>query len=328
MRSRAAAPRARAAAPGDGLALIERARGGSFPGTLHVEGPDEALKRAFLAELKLAWAKAVPEAAIARILRPGEDDVDAILNAYHGVSMFTPRELTIVLDIEELTRSEKKVAALAAGLARPGGESTLVLVESAADSERKTLEPLRVACKARFSSLDASRSQLLAWGAARLSAWQLEADRGVLESLFDRCEGESLAFFNELSKLPSLAEAGRVTDAHIASLMRPTVGADLPDFLAALAAGDGATAQQRLGRLLAAGENEGTILFALSNLVGGAFGGWAKNKAASATLGRRLGPGKLARAVDSVYRAEAAWKSGRLDAVTALEQATREVASA
>lgn len=314
--------------PGDGLALLARARAGEFPGTLYVEGPEEALKAAFLAELRLAWARAVPEAAQARVLRPGEDDVDAMLNAYHGVSMFTPRELTIVLDIEELARSEKKVAALAAGLARPGGESTLVVVESAADAPRKSLEPLRAACRARWSADPVTPQQLLAWGEARLAAWDLTAEAGVLEALLARCEGESVAFFNELSKLPALAEAGRVTEAHVAALLRPTVGAEVSGYLAALAAGQSAAAQGRLSRLLAAGEGEGAILFALANLVGGAMGGWAKDRAASAALGRRLSPGRLARALDAVYRAEAAWKSGRLDATTALEQATREVASA
>jgi len=265
---------------------------------------------------------------VSRVLRPGEDDIDAMLNAYHGVSMFTPRELTIVLDIEELARSDKKVAALAAGLSRPGGESTLIVVESAADTPRKSLDPLRAACAAYWSAAPVTPPQLVAWGEARLAAWGLTAEGRVLQHLLSRCEGESVAFFNELSKLPALAEDGRVTEAHVDALMRPTVGAEVSGYLAAIAAGQSAVAQSRLGRLLAAGEGEGAVLFALSNLVGGAMGGWAKDRAASAALGRRLGPGRLARALDAVYRAEAAWKSGRLGAVTALEQATREIASA
>lgn len=328
-RSRSAAPRANPAAATDGLSLLAKAREGRFPGTLYLDGPGEALKAAVLAGLRHAWALAVPEAAVARILRPGEDDVDAMLNAYHGVSMFTPRELTIVLDIEELARSDKKVAALAAGLARPGGESTLVLVESAADTVRKSLEPLRAACQVRCSAPDpVPPQQLLAWGDVRLAAAGVTASAPALQALLALCEGEPVAFFNELSKLPALAEDGRVGEAQVALLERPVVGADLPDYLAALAAGDPGLAQRRLGRLLAAGEGEGAILFALSNLVGGAFGGWSKHPGASAALGRRLGPGRLARALDAVYRAEAAWKTGRLDAAAALEQATREVAGA
>jgi DNA polymerase III delta subunit len=43
------------------------------------------------------------------------------------------------------------------------------------------------------------------------------------------------------------------------------------------------------------------------------------------TLGRRLGPPALARAMDTLYRAEAAWKGGRADPVAVLELATRTV---
>jgi DNA polymerase III delta subunit len=68
---------------------------------------------------------------------------------------------------------------------------------------------------------------------------------------------------------------------------------------------------------------EGAVLWALSNLVGGAFGGWAKHRELSMTLGRRLGPRELARAMDALYRGEAAWKGGRADPVAVLEQATR-----
>jgi hypothetical protein len=46
------------------------------------------------------------------------------------------------------------------------------------------------------------------------------------------------------------------------------------------------------------------------------------------TLARRLGPRLLARALDALYRAESAWKSGRADVVAVLEQATRTIASA
>jgi DNA polymerase III delta subunit len=46
------------------------------------------------------------------------------------------------------------------------------------------------------------------------------------------------------------------------------------------------------------------------------------------TLGRRLGPPALARAMDALYRAEAAWKGGRADPVAVLEQATRVLCAA
>lgn len=56
-------------------------------------------------------------------------------------------------------------------------------------------------------------------------------------------------------------------------------------------------------------------------------GGWAKWRDASFALARRRSPAARAEALDAVYRAEAAWKGGRADVRTALEQATREVAA-
>src|SRR5690348_16948152 len=109
--------------------LIERIEAGRFPASLYIEGPSEPLKAAFLAALKAAWARHVPQSPLARVLRAAEASVDEILAAWQGASLFSPRDLVIVLDVEDLGRSEKKIAALADGVSRPGGESCLVLVE-------------------------------------------------------------------------------------------------------------------------------------------------------------------------------------------------------
>ena len=316
------------------LGLLDRAAAGEFPGTVYVEGPDEALKAAFLAEWRRAWAAAVPDAPLARILRAEEAGVDAILAAYQNVSLFAPRELTLVFDIEDLGRSESRVDALAAGLASPAGGSCLVLVESAAEAPRKTLEPVRAACATRIDLRLASDRELLEWGRRRLAAAGHTAEGGALEALLDDCERDSIVFLNEAGKLGVLAGAdGRVTLAHVKSLTAPRVGADMPDYLTAVASGDGAKAAQQLERLLAAGENEGSVLWALGHLVTSALTlvtspqGWAKWKAQSQALGRRRDAHSLARAIDAVYRAESAWKGGRTDVRSALEQATREVAA-
>jgi DNA polymerase III delta subunit len=294
-----------------------------------VDGPDEALKAAFLAEFRLAWARHCPDAPHARVMRAGENGVDEVLGAFHGLSMFSTRELTMVLDVEDYARSEKRVAALAEGASRPAGESCLVFVESAAENERKSLAPLRAACAVQWSALPVDPRALIAWGERRLAAAGLSAGDGALAALLESCEGETLAFFNELGKLVTLAEADRhVTVATVQALVAPTLGADLPEYLAAVAAGRPGVAAQRLGRLLAEGVSEGQVLFALANLVGGALGGWARWRPLRAALARRTDGRGLARALDAVYRAESSWKGGRVDAVAALEQATREVATA
>jgi DNA polymerase III delta subunit len=325
---RTAAPKARAATPANGLALLERAFAGTFPPTLYIEGPDEALKAAFLSEYRRAWAAAVPESPAARVLWPGEDDVDTVLGAWQGVSLFTPRELTIVMGIEVLARSEKRAGALAAGLGRPGGESRLVLVEAAAEKARKTLDPVRAACTARWEALAVDSRELGVWGERRLSSESIAIEPGALEALLGVCEGESASYFSELAKLAGWAgPGGRVTATDVLAISRPVVGSDLPEYLLAVASGDAKVAATRLGRLIAARESEGELMFALANLVGGALGGWARWRDLSAVLGRRRTPRELAHALDAVYRAEAAWKTGRADALAALEQATRVVAA-
>jgi DNA polymerase III delta subunit len=324
--SRAGSARAGAPARSGVGALLERFDKGAFPSTLYLDGPSEPLKAAFLDELKAAWAASCPESPSARVLNGTDAGVEEILAAYQGGSLFSPRDLTFVLEIEKLGRSEKKVAALAQGIARPSGGSCLVLIESAAETDRKTLAPLRVVCEARWTALPPGRADLIAWGGRRLKRAGLAFEPGLLESLADASEGDPLAYFSELAKLVTLASSGRVGRAELALLLRPVVGADLNGYLAAVAIGDAGQAARSLGRLLATGISEGTVLFALSNLVGGALGGWARQRELSDALRRRRPPAELAAALDALYRAEAAWKAGRADVVAILEQATRTVA--
>jgi DNA polymerase III delta subunit len=309
--------------------LLERLGRDDFPPALYLDGPDEGLKAAILAEYRRAWARAVPETPAARVFGASETSVDELLGAYHGGSLFAPRELLLVLDVEDYGRSEKRIAALAEGIARPTSGTCIVLVESAAETERKSLAPLRAACTAHVTAMPSTRSMLLGWGRRRAARERITVDAGVMESVVDACEGDGIAFFDELEKLCLWAgPGGRLREADVATLMRPVAGADLPGYLAAIAAGDGATAARRLNRLLAAGVGEGTVLFALANLVGGALGGWARHRELSAALRQRLASRELGRALDGIYRAEAAWKGGRADVIAVLEQATRAVAGA
>jgi DNA polymerase III delta subunit len=330
------ATRARRGAPGAAragerlasAALLERFDRGAFPSSLYLEGPSEPLKAALLAELRHAWAANVPQAPAARVFRAAESSVEEILGAFQGVSLFTPRDLIVVLEVEDLGRSEKRLDALAHGLATPAGESCLVLVESEGDTPRKSLEPLRAACAARWTADPPGRAELLAWSRRRLAREGVEAEAGVIEAVIDACEGEPLACLNELGKLTAYAAmSGRLTRDDVANVLRPLLGAGLPEYLGAVSIGSGALAAQRLSRLLASGVGEGAVLFALSNLVGGALGGWTRNPGLSAALRRRLSPGELARAMEALYRAEAAWKGGRADSIAVLEQATRALTS-
>jgi len=281
---------------------------------------------ALLSELRHAWGRAVPESPLARVLRAAESGPEEILTAFHGTSLFSARELLIVLDLEDLGRSERNLRALAEGIARPSGGACLALVESAADGARKTLDAVRAACETRFVALPLGSRALLAWGRRRLTREKVVVDDGVLEMLAQACENDTSEFFNELDKLIVWAgSGGRLSRDEAARLLRPVLGADLEDYLGAVADGDAGAAARRLGRLLAGGAGEGGVLFALANLVGGALGGWARHRDLSIRLARRAPPDELARGLDAIYRAESAWKGGRADVVAVLEQATREV---
>ncbi|MBI1797932.1 MAG: hypothetical protein HYR74_12885 [Candidatus Eisenbacteria bacterium] len=318
--------RSRRLAPDQLLDAIER---GEFPAALYLEGPDEGVKAALLAEIRRAWARAVPDAPLARVFRVGEIGVDEVLAAYHGGSLFAQRELLFLFEVEDLTRSEKRITALAEGVLRPTGGACLVLIESEGETPRKSLEPLRGACSVRCEATAPGRSQLMAWGARRMRRERITLAPATMEAVVDACEGDAVAFFDELEKLAAWAgPEGRLAPSDVAAILRPVVGADIPAYLAAVAAGDATAAGQRLGRLLAAGVSEGAILFALANLVGGALGGWARDRGLSQALRARLAPRALAHALDALYRAEAAWKGGRADAVAVLEQATRVVSGA
>lgn len=325
------ATKSAAVAPIEPLALLARLEQGEFPGVVYLEGPDEAVKTAFLADYRRAWALAVPESPTARILRPDEG-IDEILAAYQTVSMFTSRELTIVFSVEKLVRSDKQIQALAAGLATPSSGSSLVLVEAAADKPRKKLDPLREVATARLEVTSPDERGLLEWGRRRLLATGNTAEAGALQALLDACERDPLAFLNEAGKLSVLAgDGGTVTMAHVRTLTAPKLGAELPDFILAVAQGDAKRAGQRLERILAAGESEGTILWSLGHLATSSLlrtsapYSWAMYKEATAAMARRRNAQSLARAVDAVYRAEAAWKGGRTDVRSALEQATRDL---
>src|SRR6185503_5281693 len=148
----------------------------------------EGLKAALLAELRRAWARAVPEAPLARVFRTGETGVDEVLAAFHGGSLFTPRELLMLLEVEDLGRSEKRVTALADGLDRPTTGTCLVLIESAAETPRKSLEPLRAASSVRCIALPPVRATLLAWGTRRMKRETIELEAGTIEAVVDACE--------------------------------------------------------------------------------------------------------------------------------------------
>jgi DNA polymerase III delta subunit len=320
-----AAPPARSL-PSGVLSLLPALDRGCFPGSLYLEGPDEALKAEVLAVLRTAWAAG--QGGI-QVFRAAEAGPEQVLAAYQTVSLFTPRELVVVLEVEDWGRSERRVAAVADGLRAGGGASCLALVESAAETPRKGLEPLRAAAAVRVVCDPAGPGELKALAARRLRSARVAAEPAVVDLLLQASQGETATFFNELDKLCAWAGAdGTVTAADCRALLRPVVGADLADYLSAVTQAQGAVASLRLARLLATGVGEGSVIFALSNLLGGALGGWARYRTLSEEVRRRWSPRRIAEGLDLLYRVERAWKTGRAGADTLLEHATQALCAA
>ena len=183
-------PRRRASPPVGLRGVLEAFDGATFPSSLYLEGPSEPTKVALLAELHAAWAAACPESLRATVLRTAETGVDEILAAYQSVSLFSPRDLVIVLDIEDLgaQREARRGAGDRHRAGRPAARRSC-LVESAGDGMRKTLElPLRAACAVRVELVPPGRAELLAWGRRRFRRENADAEDGVLEALVEACE--------------------------------------------------------------------------------------------------------------------------------------------
>src|SRR5439155_21505703 len=115
--------------------------------------------------------------------------------------------------------------------------STMVLVESASDTPRKSLEPLRRACRVRIEAPPPGLTELVRWGERRFQREGFEVSPEVLRLLAETCEGDPLAYFSELDKLCIWAARDRrLTLNEVRALLRPVVGSELPDYLAAVAA--------------------------------------------------------------------------------------------
>src|SRR5262245_9851100 len=185
----------------DEAELVARFERDQFPARLYLDGSDESLKASVIAEARHAWARACPESPHPRVFRAAEDSVEEILAVYQRASLFTPRELIIVLDVEGIGRSERAIRALSEGILRPAGASCLILSESAADSARKALDPLRAACVAKLTAFPLARRALIAWGRRRVAREAVTVEEGLLEKLADACESDPSEFFNELEKL-------------------------------------------------------------------------------------------------------------------------------
>lgn len=326
----AAGPRALDAAGFDAWLAGEE----PLPRALYLAGADEAAKTEALAGLKERWAAAYPGVA-PTVLRAGEAGVERVMAAAQGASLFQPAALVVVLNIEEWVRSPRLVEAAARGVAAIAPENCVVFVESAAETERKTLAALAGECAVRVD-LDALPPEVLTrWAERRLARLGVAAEPGTVALVLEASRLETAEVMNEIEKLADWAgPGGRLTRAQAEAVLRPVHAGSLPAMARAIAARRADQAVDHLLRALGSGESEGTVLFHLQSLVSGALRlkspptgwVWVRDRANSERLARDRSERELTAALDLLYRVERAWKSGRGDAPALLTRAVLGVA--
>lgn len=326
----AAAPRA------GGPAACEAwlARAAESPGTTYLAGNDESLKAEILHALKEAWILAVPDSPPS-VLRAGEAGPSNVLGAVQGGSLFASRSLVIVLRVEDWARSQAVPIAVGQALAQIPPENLLVFVESAGDSERKHLNPLRAACARVFALDGLPPSELRHWADRHAGRQGLALEPDAWDALFELPRLDAGEVFNELDKLAAWAGPGAaVTREQALAIVHPAGGATLGDLADAVAERKAALAMDCLLRALEGGESSGSILFQLVTLLAGALrmtgggGGWVRDRRRSGIIASRWSPAEIARGLDLLYRCERAWKTGRAPDDTLLVRAVQGLTSA
>lgn len=327
-----ATPAPRAGGPAACEAWLARAA--ESPGTTYLSGNDESLKAEILHALKEAWLAAVPDSPPS-VLRAGEAGPANVLGAVQGGSLFASRSLVIVLKVEDWARSSAVPIAVARALAQIPPENLLVFVESAGDSERKYLNPLRAACARVFALDGLPPSELRHWADRHARRQGLELAPDAWDALFELPRLDAGEVFNELDKLAAWAEEGAtVTREQALAIVHPAGGATLGGLADAVAERKAALAMDCLLRALEGGESPGSILFQLGTLLSGALrltgpgGGWVRDRRRSGLIAQTWSPAAIAAGLDLLYRCERAWKTGRAPDDTLLVRAVQGLTAA
>ncbi len=312
-------------------AAAELALAGPWPRSVYLSGRDEAAKAELLAWWRERWQRERGGSPV--VHRAGEAGVARVLADAQGGSLFEPCVLVEVLHVEEWGRSPRSVEAAAAGVVALPADNSLLLVESAADEERKSLGGLRDACEVAARVDGLSPEELVVWGEGHLRRRKVALEDGVLEDVLAAARWDTAEFLNELDKLADWSEEGKpIGRAVVSELLRPLFAGTLPALARAVAERRSDEAMDQLLRSFEAGESEGTVLFHLQTLFTGALRvktgkwGWIRDRENASILARSRSEADLSRALDLLYRVERAWKTGRGDERSLLVRAVAGVA--
>ena len=226
--------------------------------------------------------------------------VDEALRAVReaaGAAGFTERELHVAergfkwAELESQTdnfslfasRRLLELRLTSARLGDAGGKAARALIEQV-DEDRVLLIGINAkldAATSRLSWVKAAekhgvrvdvwpieRAELPRWVAERARRHGITLDRGGIELLAERGEGNLLAVDQELAKLALLSPGGRYDEAGIAAAVGESARFDVFRLTDALLSGDGARAVRVLGGLRAEGVAPPLIAWALAREIG------------------------------------------------------------
>ena len=192
-----------------------------------------------------------------------EFDWDPLQATFHAPSLFSAKRL-IELRLPTARPGKAGAEVIADFCARPPADITLLITggEWSKKHGGKWSEAI-----ARTGCLVVARQvrpdQMTGWVEARLRKRGVKADRGAVQRLVDRVEGNLLAAAQEIDKLALLADGKPIDAARMESLVADAARFDVFRMLDAALNGQGA----RTSRMLAGLRAEGEVIPALMGMV-------------------------------------------------------------
>jgi DNA polymerase III delta subunit len=280
----------------------------------------------FLRDRVVAAFRAGGEAEGAEFLKLEGDSVDGsrLMEALASISLFGGSRRIWIREVSRLEKgAEDALLAWAAG----DGEGARVLATTArAIPELKTLQSL--AALATVISCDAGEAEARRWAERLAQEAGLKLPGGALEAIAAGAPN-LLAWSQEIDKLRVHARPdGTLPASALETLAGARTAASAERWAAAVIAGDARAARAEAAALDAEGVGGTACLWAVAERALGVldpqpYGGYRRSGSASGSLG----PAAARRALDVVYRADRALKSGEVRDQELREFVEREIAS-
>lgn len=293
-------------------ALRERIASGD-PGALCLLlGDDDHEKRSLVDALVGSIDEGVRPFNVDR-LDGGEVGADAVLAAARIVPVMAQRRVVVAVRAERMLQppresgaSRRALEALEAYLESPSPETTLVFCASGLDDRRRIVKRLRARAAVVDCGVPADARGASRWIRARLQEAGRQADPAAVRLLGEQAGHGAAHLRNTLERLLLFAGAGdRITAAHVREVAGSSTTGAADDWAVARAIEQGAAdaALRELGRTLDGGAVPYMVLGQLA---------WV--------VRTRLAAGRVARAMEAVFRTDLALKQSGGEARVLLER--------